>query len=655
MVNALQQMINLRLLFAGLFFLPALLIGQSIDDTIYNDDPEQRLPVGMEKPAHRIIAPTGVDFQGDRVEPPHWWVGMADPVVELLIYRKGVRDAAVEIDYPGVTIREIHRLENPNYLFVELEIAKRAKAGTLSIELKRNGSTETIPYELKARDPQRLSYQGLGPEDVIYLLMPDRFANGDPENDSVEGMTQTGINRDKMFFRHGGDLQGVLDHLDYFEELGVNALWLNPVLENDQPYESYHGYAITDHYRIDRRFGTNELYKELVDACHDRGIKVIMDIIHNHVGDQHWFIRDLPAKDWIHQFDEFTRTTYRAPTLMDPYAAESDKQQMADGWFDHHMPDLNQEHPRLARYLTQNNIWWVEYSGHDAYRVDTYAYPDQRFMSDWGKALQEAYPELSIFGETWVHGPAVQAQFTQANDLRAGYNSHLPAVTDFQLHYAIQEALTQEQGWTSGAARLYYTLAQDFLYEDPYRNVTFLDNHDLSRFYSVVGEDLQKFTSGLAWLFTVRGIPMIYYGTEIGMKNFTDPDGKVREDFPGGWEEDPVSKFTDAGRTELEKTIFNYTAKLIEYRRNTTALQNGKLTQFVPENGLYVFFRHDDTSTVMVVMNTHQETQTLRLDRFIERTKGFKMATDVMSNKQHRLSDESWEVSGYSTWILELR
>ncbi len=637
--------------FWGLVIFPLLLFAQPV--SIYNDDPEQRLPVGMEKPAHRFISAAGGKVAQARVEPPFWWIGMHSPMLEVMIYDQGVRDFEAAIQYPGVSIRKTTRLQNPNYLFLELEIGPGAKPGKFDINLKKGTLSKKYTYEIRQKNTDKSRVQGLSPADFIYLLMPDRFANGDPTNDSVEGMSIEGVNREKMYFRHGGDLQGVIDNLDYLKSLGITAIWLNPVVECDQPYESYHGYAITNHFLIDRRFGSNEKYLELVQKAHEKGIKIIMDIVPNHVGDQHWMIGDLPDETWIHQFPEFTRTTYRDPTLMDPYASEKDRSIMSDAWFDHHMPDLNQKHPQVANYLTQSYLWWVEYSGHDAYRIDTYAYPDQAYMAALGKRLQEEYPSLSFFAETWVHGVANQAQYTQNNNLREGYNSYCPGVTDFQLHYALNEALTRTQGWSEGAARIYYTLMQDFLYEDPYRNVTFLDNHDLSRFYSVIGENLAKFKSGLAFLMTTRGIPMIYYGTEIGMKNFTDPDGKVREDFPGGWQGDAQNKFLPSGRSPQEQEIFEYVQKLALYRQKTPALQGGHLTQFVPENGVYVYFRFDSQKTVMVVMNTHETEALVDTARFRERMDGFTKGREIVTGGViENLS--SIRVPGFTTWVLEL-
>ncbi len=381
---------------------------------------------------------------------------------------------------------------------------------------------------------------------------------------------------------------------------------------------------------------------------------MIMDIIHNHVGDKHFFIEDIPSEDWLNQWDEFTRTTYRAPTLMDPHTSEYDKKLMSDGWFDHHMPDLNQRNPHLATYLIQNNIWWIEYAGLDGYRIDTYAYPDQAFMADWGKAVMDEYPHFHMFAETWVHGSAVQAHFTEDNNLTEGYNSHMPAVTDFQLYYAINEALDRGQGWTEGIARVYFTLAKDFLYKDASRNVVFLDNHDLSRFYSMIKENDDKFKSGIAFLLTTRGIPMLYYGTEIKMKNYSDPDGKVREDFPGGWKEDKTNKFQASGRTDAENEIHDFVTTLANYRKKNKVLQTGELTQFVPVDGVYVYFRHNARKKVMVIMNTHEKEADVSLARFKEFLEGHSKAMNIIDGTNVSLG-ESLKVKGFTTQVLELK
>ncbi len=631
------------------------LLGQGYPDSLYNADPDQKLPLGLEEPEYHFVKADGDAVEKVHVEPPFWWTGMKSPLVQVLIHDENISGSKVTIDYPGVQLKDIHRVENPNYLFVDLEIQSYAKAGSMEIVLENDSGRRTYTFSLKNRREGAAERKGVDAKDFIYLIMPDRFANGDPSNDSFDDMNQWGINREKTFFRHGGDLIGLMEHMDYLEELGVTAIWLNPVLENDQPYESYHGYALTDHYLVDKRLGSNEQYLTLVNLCHERGIKVIKDVIYNHVGDKHWFIQDLPATDWIHQFDEYTKTTYRAPTLMDPYVAEADKEQFANGWFDKHMPDLNQRHPLLANYLIQNTIWWIEYANLDGLRIDTYAYSDQDFMADLGKRLKEEYPQLSFFGETWVHGHPIQAQFTQNNHLREGYNSHLPGVTDFQMYYAMTDALTREMGWTEGVMKIYYTLAKDFLYENPYRNVLFLDNHDLPRIFSVLNGDIEKFKSGISMLLTMRGVPMIYYGTEILLSGVGGAFGEAgRKDFPGGWKEDPVYKFNPAFHEANEQEAYEYLKKLANYRKNTPALQYGKLKQYIPENGIYVYFRYDDQQKIMVVVNTHGQSAKVSTNRFKKDLQGYESANNVMTGgKVKELS--SLEVGPYATLILELQ
>jgi neopullulanase len=623
-------------------------------DSLYNEDTWQRLPIGVEEPAYFYRKADGGPVSKNRIEPPFWWVGMSHPTLQVLIYDQDIRDFEVSIRRPGVELLSVERSQNPNYLFVNLHIGPGALPGKFPIVLRKGSEEKVYEYELKPRANEPLARQGLDASDLVYLIMPDRFANGDYANDSFDDMNQWGVNREKFHFRHGGDLIGLMQRLDYLQDLGVTAIWLNPVVENDQPYDSYHGYAVTDHYKIDPRIGTNEQYLQLVRLCHERGIKVVMDIIHNHCGDQHWFIRDLPSEDWIHQGEEFLPTLYRAPVLTDPYQAEDDLTRVTDSWFDRHMPDLNHKNPWVANYLIQNHIWWTEYSGHDAYRIDTYAYCDQKFMAEWGRRMQQEFPSFNFFAETWVHGMGVQAQFTQNNHLR-DYNTYLPGLTDYQLYYGMSEALAGRQGWTDGVVRIYKTLAQDFLYEDPFRNVIFLDNHDLARFYSQVGGDMNKFKSGLAMLFTTRGIPMLYYGTEILLSGTGGAFGEAgRVNFPGGWKEDKSNKFNPRGRSKEEQQAFDYIKTLANYRKNTPALHKGRLTQFVPENGVYVYFRHDENTTVMVLYNSNDKPVEVPTARFRERMLGFTHAHDIALGST--IEDIGViNLDGFGSRVLELR
>ncbi len=482
--------------------------------------------------------------------------------------------------------------------------------------------------------------------------MPDRFSNGDTTNDSFADMREKGVHRDSMFSRHGGDIQGVMNHLDYLKDLGVTAIWLTPAVENNEPHASYHGYAVTDHYKIDPRFGTNALYKQFVEKCHSMGLKVVMDLVHNHAGTEGYTISDMPMKSWVHQWPKFTKSNFRDAVDMDPHASAMDKKIMQDGWFDRRMADMNENNPYVQNFLTQNHIWWVEYSGVDGFRLDTYPYNDLPYMAKWAVAVKNEFPHLSIFGETLVWSAANQAFFTEGNTVNQGFDTHLPGVTDGVWKEAVYEALNDKEGWTEGVNRLYSVMAQDFLYKDATRNTIFLDNHDMSRFLSVVGEDMNKYRSGMAMLMTMRGVPQMYYGDEILMKNFSRPDGLVREDFPGGWAGDKVNKFTAAGRTDKENDAFNYVRKLANYRKNTTALQTGKMMQYIPQKGIYVYFRYDDKKTVMIVYNSSDKEETTTTSRYFERINGAKIGRNVITGENVALSELT--IAGKSTLVLEL-
>jgi glycosidase len=635
-------------------FLPILLIILVGRVCSRAQDNEQRIPDGVKKSTYykRTTEPKFVDVP--RVDPPNWFVDMNNQNLELLIHDNNISNFKPTINYKGIRILQTQLVANPNYLFVEIEISKQANPGKFNIELTNGKFKKTMPYELKVKHKAKHFLQKWGPQDVVYLAMPDRFANGDTSNDVITNYKQNQIDRKKMFFRHGGDLKGIHDHIQYLKDLGITALWLNPVIENDQPYESYHGYAFTNYYAIDKRFGSLDDYKILIKDLNSKGIKMVQDMVFNHVGDNNWFLNDLPEIDWIHQTtDTFRRSNYRDPVLLDPYASQYDKTKNNDGWFDYHMPDLNQKNPRLARYLIQNSIWWIAETGIDAYRIDTYAYPDQQFMATWGKAVLDEFPEFPIFAETWVSQPAFQAHFSQGSKISKGFETYLPAVTDFQLYFAIKEAFTKEQNWTDGVSRLYFTLAQDGLYQDANRNITFLDNHDMSRFYSEVNEDVNRLKGALTLMFCLRGIPSLYYGTELLFSGKAEPDGKVRQDFPGGWKEDPINKFKDSGRTTSENEMLEWTKKLIKYRKDNEVLQTGKITQFIPENGIYVLFRKNSEKTIMVICNTHNKEQTQSLDKcseFIYSGMKFKNVLDGNSGELTR----TVVLKPYQTMLLEL-
>jgi neopullulanase len=590
----------------------------------------------------------------ERVEPAFWWVGMKNTKLQLLVHGQNIATRSVKMNYPGVKLMFKHTVENPNYLFLDLDISASTKPGSFTINFDKAGEKPiTYTYQLSTRNRSATRAQGVTSKDLIYLIMPDRFSNGDPANDSQPGMRETAVHRDSMYARHGGDIQGVMNHLDYLKDLGITTVWMTPEIENDEPHASYHGYAVTDHYKTDPRYGTNELYKQYVDKCHSMGLKVIKDLVHNHVGTEHWFIRDMPMKSWVHQWPKYTNSNFRYGAVTDPHAAPSDTKLMLDGWFDRRMADMNENNPYVQNYLTQNHIWWIEYAGVDGFRLDTYPFNDATYMADWAKKVKAEYPNFSIFGEVLDDEVSFEAYFTQGNTVNRGFDTHLPGITDAALKDAIAEALNGKTEWKGGVNRLYNTLAQDYMYKDATRNCIFLDNHDMSRFFSVVKEDFNKYKAGMAILLTMRGIPQMYYGDEILMAGYSNPDGLVRSDFMGGWAEDKLNKFTATGRTQKENEAFNYVRALANYRKGSTALQSGKLMQYIPQNGIYVYFRYDAKSTVIIVYNSNDKEATLDTGRFTERMAGFAQAKNVITNEQLP-AIKNISVSGKSTLVLEL-
>lgn len=592
-----------------------------------------------------------------KLYPSNWWVGMKWNKVQVLVYGdyKGFNKETVKIiDYPGVKLLKVTPLENEHYIVLDIEVAPTTKPGNVEIELINNDKAHSVlwPLEKRRTGLGKTYAQGVNSSDLIYLLMPDRFSNGDSTNDRVEGMRDQSLNRSKIYDRHGGDLQGVINHLDYLKKLGVTTLWMTPVIENDQPNRTEHGYAFTDHYAIEPRIGGAEKYMELSDALHKRGMKLIQDAVYNHVGSKHITFLDQPTKDWYHQWPTYTGTSYKDQTLFDPYASKSDAKRTSDGWFTREMPDLNQSNPYVANYLIQHAIWSVEKFGVDGWRIDTYIYNDLPFMNRCNKALTDEYPAITMFGETWVHGTAAQAYFVE-NKLDVPFKSNLQGATDFQtLMYGIQPALKQDFGWTEGVNKLYTTLSNDFLYKDANRNCIFLDNHDLTRILSDVGGDVEKVKVGIAWLLTTRGIPEIYYGTEILMKGEKNPDdGNVRLDFPGGWKGDAKNAFTGEGMTDEEKDMLHYVTTFANFRKNSSAITKGALMQYVPDDGLYVYFRYDAKQTLMCVMNTSNKEKEIDFSNYIERTKGFTGGKNIVTGAT---VTNKFSVPAKRMWVLEL-
>ena len=575
------------------------------------------------------------------IYPTHWWVGMKNPSLSLLLRGAGIGNVkTVTTAYPGIMIKKITAFENKGYLQVDLDLSSIIKPGKAVFKLKAPGVTfEDIVYELKARSKEngKTRVKGVSSEDLVYLLMPDRFSNGDPTNDAFNDLRDPDADRNNKYARHGGDLKGIENHLDYLKDMGVTTIWCTPLVENDMPkmaegsfnLAGFHGYWFTDHYKIDKRYGGNEAYRSMINAAHKKGLKVIHDAVYNHIGLYHWMNLDPPSKDWINQWPAFTGPSHRDVSVFDPNRSTIDNNIMLKGWFVRHLPDLNLTNPFVATYLIQNAIWITEEFGFDGFRVDTYKYCDEKFLNNVNTALLKEFPTVTTFVEAWGHDVLSNAYFVR-NTMDLPFKHNAMGALDFPLCFAMQNSLTQKAEWTTGINELYLAVAEDLVYKDPLRNCIFLDNHDMNRFYSVVGEDLSKFKMGMALLLTMRGIPQLYYGDEILMKNFKNPtDQEVRLDFPGGFAGDAINKFEAAGRTHQENETFNYIKTLARFRKNSPALKTGKTMQFIPQNGVYVYFRYNLKQTIMCVMNTGDQPATIDLSRFAERIKGFTKAYDV--------------------------
>lgn len=609
-----------------------------------------------------VLQPLAAQIDIQRVEPPSWWTGLNNTALQVLVYGNNIAASSVSVTYAGVELRGVTKTENPNYLFVNLTVKPEAEPGAVALKFSNGKKERSYNYELRAKSTDKNRIQGLNASDVVYMLMPDRFANGDPKNDNVNGMPDR-MNRDSLNSRHGGDIQGMMNHLDYIKELGCTAIWSTPLLENNGENYSYHGYAITNFYAIDARFGSNELYKNYVDKAHSMGLKVVKDMVLNHCGIGHWFIKDPPTLDWAHFLKDykastswskdFPRGNYRASTISDPYASEYDKRTMSDTWFDWTMPDMNQQNPLLATYLIQNSIWWIEYAGIDGIRMDTYPYPDKRFAAEWARAVRLEYPQFYIVGEVWINDVGMSAYWQSNNHNADGYVSHLPTITDFPAYYALAAVFNEPETWDTGLIKLYNVLASDFLYTDATRNMIFLDNHDQTRYFTTVQEDLRKWKMAVAFLLTMRGVPQVYYGTEILMSGVKNPDPLVRKDFPGGWAADTANAFTAKGRTARQNEAFTYFQTLAVWRKSKDVLHTGKLTHFLPHDGVYTYIRYNEREAVLVMLNNNNDPKTVPSSRYNERLAGFSNARNVLTGETvTNLSALS--VPAKSSLILEL-
>ena len=595
----------------------------------------------------------------DHIEPENWYVGMKNSSLQLMVYGKNIRDSRVSVDYPGVKIDSLVRLDSPNYLFVYLNLSG-AKPGNMVLNI----DGKKVNYPLKARTMSGDKRIGFDNSDVLYMLMPDRFASGRNITKPMKGLNPYVVDRSKPSLRHGGDLEGVRQHLDYFNQLGVTALWFTPVLENNLPdmnsQSSYHGYATTNYYRVDPRFGTNEDYARLVAEAHAKGLKVVMDMIFNHCGYDHPWVKDMPSKDWFNTPEwmkkgdsYYLQTSYKLTPVLDPYASKVDKRETVDGWFVRSMPDLNQKNPHVMTYLIQNSEWWIETIGIDGIRMDTYPYADRKAMSQWMKILNEEYPNFNTVGETWVTEPAYTAAWQKDSKL-SKVNSYLKTVMDFSFYDKINLAKHEEtDAWWKGLNRIYNSLCYDYLYENPSSVMAFIENHDTDRFLEN-GKDTLALKQALALLLTINRIPQLYYGTEVlmnGTKEVTD--GNVRCDFPGGFAGDKHNAFTAEGRTKAENAMFNWLSKLLKWRRNNMVITKGKQIQFIPYKGVYVIARQWNDQTILTILNGTSQPVTLPLDRYVEVIGNHQEAKDVISGRKVKLGSEL-QLKARDTKVIEL-
>ncbi len=593
--------------------------------------------------------------QIDRMEPPFWYEGMNKSEVQVLFYGKNIAQNSVQVSN-NVVITNITKTENPNYLFVTVD-TKNVKVQELQFTFTKGKKSFKRNFEIKKRKPNSALRKSFDASDVMYLLMPDRFANGNPNNDSSPEL-QEKANRSLPGGRHGGDIQGVINNLDYIKELGATAIWSTPMCEDNDKGYSYHTYGQSDVYRIDSRYGTNEEYKKLADEMHKRDLKLIKDYVTNHWGAEHWMFKDMPTYDWFHQFPGYQQSNYRMSTQYDTNGSKRDAKYCMNGWFVPSMPDLNQSNPLVLNYLVQNAIWWIEYADLDGFRVDTYSYNDKEGIAKWTKAITDEYPYFNIVGEVWMHDQA-QISYWQKDSPIAkiqSYNSYLPSVMDFTLHDVFGNVFNEDRGdWFNGTIKFYENFVNDFLYANPNNLLIFLENHDTGRFNQIYQNDFKKYQLGMTIMATMRGIPQLYYGSEIGMAGDKGKgDADIRQDFPGGWKDDTNNAFLISGRTAEQAKYFDFSKKILNWRKDKAVIHTGKLTHYIPENNVYVYFRHNDNETVMVVINNASDTQKLNLERFQESIKTFTSGKDILSDKTIDLKSEL-SIEGKTSMILELK
>jgi glycosidase len=573
----------------------------------------------------------GQGLQIDRIEPPHWWVGMHSRQLELMLHAEQIAQWSASLKHPHVKLLGTLKSNNPNYLWLQIEVSPKALPGPVTLVLRKGQELQKVTYVLEARATGSAARQGFSPADVVLNLMPDRFANGNSANDSLPGFEDK-LNRAQSGARHGGDIQGISQHLDHIADMGYTAIWPTPLLENKQASFSYHGYASTDNYLIDARFGSNDSYRDMVQRAKEKGLKVIQDVVPNHVGDQHWWMRDLPAKDWLSNANTYTPTNHARTTVSDPYASAADREVFTGGWFSQTMPDLNSKNPRVANYLIQNAIWWAEYAGLAGFRVDTYGYSDAAFINEWVRRIRQEYPRFGIVGEEWTDNPAVQSYWARGKIQANGFRSELPSVMDFVLHGQMLKAFAEPESWNTGLKRLYESLANDQLVKAPQDQMLFDGNHDTPRLFSALNHDPDLTRMALTYVLTMKRTPQIYYGTEVLMtspQTHNDFDA-FRDDFPGGWAGDQLNAFTGKGLSDPQKEHQQWLRKLLNWRKKQGVIHHGNLMHFVPENGTYVMVRFiprkpsrsahktSVSEAVMVMYNKNHVVTPLQLDRFKE-------------------------------------
>ena len=591
----------------------------------------------------------------ERVEPPNWWVGMKTKNLQILVYGNSINELIPKISNSNIELTSFNKVQNENYLFLNISISENAQPDEVEIDFyKNNMVVDRYVFSLLNREKNASNVEGFNSSDVMYLITPDRFANGDSTNDDIKSMFER-PNRDYNRGLHGGDIKGIINHLDYIKDLGFTTVWLNPVLENNMKKSSYHGYSTTDYYKVDPRFGSNELFQELSISAKEKGIKLVMDLIPNHCGSEHWFFKDPPMDNWFNNQSGFKQTSHRRETVQDIYASEIDKREHADGWFVETMPDLNQKNQKMSKYLIQNTLWWIEYARLSGIRVDTYPYSDKDFMSDWTFAVMDEYPNFNIVGEEWSDNPIVISYWQKDKINHDGYVSYLPTLMDFPLQISFTEALLDDFSWGKGFIKPYKTLASDFLYPNPNNLLIFPDNHDMTRFFTQVNNDIDLFKMGIVYYSTMRGIPQFYYGTEILMNSDENPGdhGLIRTEFPGGWPDHSKNAFTGDGLSYNERQTQLFFKEILNWRKDNEVIHNGKLIQFAPKGGIYSFFRILNNKMVWVIFNRNNSPETLETSRFDELIENYEIAFDVINKKKVSIS-EKIIINAKSALILEI-